>query len=412
MSITLLKNGCIFDGVNADLIENATVVIENERIKEVSERELTLTQDNVETIDLGGRFLMPGLIDLHFHAYSASFNMDKLDHMPKPLLVSYAVKALEGALARGFTSVRDPGGGDVGLSMAVDAGLVKGPRFFYGGKALSQTGGHGDMRPATREDLCHCAYSGVICQVVDGVDQVRKVVREELRKGADHIKIFISGGVTSPTDPMWMPQFTDDEIRTAVQEATTRRKYVVAHCHTDDGAKRCVENGVRSIDHGTSISRATAELIAASDTSYVVPTLGVMHQLTDYGDKLGLYPESLEKARGIVEQACQSIENCMKAGVKVGLGTDIFGAEFHYLQSSEFEYRSAVSKPVDILRSATSINAEILQREGDLGCIAPGALADLIVLEKNPLNDLSQFKKPEENIPVIMKSGCFMRMDI
>ena len=158
--------------------------------------------------------------------------------------------------------VRDPGGGDVGLSLAVEHGLVRGPRFLYGGKALSQTGGHGDMRPGVQEEPCNCAYSGVICQVVDGVDEVRKVARDELRKGADHVKVFISGGVASPSDPIWMPQFTNDELRAAVEEAATRRKYVIAHCHTDDGARRCVETGIRSIDHASHVTDETARLIA------------------------------------------------------------------------------------------------------------------------------------------------------
>ncbi len=403
----ILKNATIFDGDSEELIENGCVVVEGERICEVTGGEVTIP--GADAIDLGGRFLMPGLLDLHFHAYSATFDMNWLDRMPKPLLVSYAARHLRDASQRGFTTVRDPGGGDVGLSMAINARLVDGPRFLYGGKALSQTGGHGDMRPAYHDEPCNCAYSGVITQIVDGADQVRKVAREELRKGADHLKVFISGGVASPSDPMWMPQFTRDELMAAVEEAATRRKYVIAHCHTDDGARRCVEVGIRSIDHATHVTDETAKLIAASGNTYTVPTLAVVHQITGHGAEAGMPAESIAKVQGVLEQMLTSIEACRRAGVKIGLGTDIFGTDFHYLQSYEFEYRSEVDKPVDILRSATSINAEIAQRKGELGTIAAGALADMIALDDNPLKNISVLKTPDNTMPFILKGGQIMK---
>lgn len=405
--LLVLKNAVVFDGVSEELIEGASVVVENDRIREVAASGKVGVR-NAETVDLGGRFLMPGLIDLHFHAYSVTLNIQQLDRMPGPLLVSHAARILEGVLQRGFTTVRDPGGGDIGLALAIEQGLIDGPRFFYGGKALSQTGGHGDMRPAHQEEPCHCTYSGVICQVVDGVEAVRRVCREELRKGADHIKVFISGGVASPTDPMWMPQFTDAEIRAAVEEAETRRKYVIAHCHTDEGARRCVRNGVRSIDHATEVTADTARLIAESGRTYIVPTLAVAHEITEHVKEIGLSPESQAKVGGVVERMLQSIENCTRAGVKIGLGTDLFDARYHPMQSKEFVYRAEVNRPIDILRSATSINAEIMQRPGELGCVAAGALADLIALDADPLKDLSVFQYPEK-MPLIMKGGRMVR---
>ena len=406
--LTILKNGVVFDGVNEELIEGASVVVEGERIREVSRGDLSI--DGASLIDLGGRFLVPGLLDLHFHAYSISFNMRLLDHMPKPLMVSHSIKLLEGALQRGFTTVRDPGGGDVGLRLATEAGLIEGPRFLYGGKALSQTGGHGDMRPMDEEPACGCAYSGTICQVVDGVDEVRRVARDELRKGAHHIKMFISGGVASPTDPIWMPQFTDEEIQAAVYEAETRRKYVVVHCHTDDGARRSLKNGVRSIDHATEVLPETADMLAAADNTFAVPTLAVMRQILDNGPELGMYPESLEKVKPLWDRMLTSVENMHRAGAKMGMGTDLFGPEFHPLQSNEFEYRAEVQPAIDILRSATSINAEIVQMKGEVGEIMEGAYADMIVLDGNPLDDLAIFQRPED-MPMIMKGGALKRLD-
>jgi imidazolonepropionase-like amidohydrolase len=403
----LLTNAVIFDGHAEALIEGGSVLVEGDTIVEMSER--TLRAPNAEVIDCAGRFLMPGLIDAHFHAYSASFDIPRLDRMPVPLLVSHAAKHLQDALQRGFTTVRDPGGGDVGLHLAIERGLIQGPRFLYGGSALSQTGGHGDMRHAFEQEPCSCSYSGVICRVVDGVDDVRRVVRDELRKGADHIKVFISGGVTSPTDPIWMPQFTDAEIRAAVEEAAGRRKYVAAHCHTDDGARRCVANGVRSIEHATQIGDATAKLIAASGCTYVVPTLAVLHQLRQFGPATGLSAESRAKAAGILEQTLESIRTCRRAGVKIGLGTDVFGTEFHDMQAQEFRYRAEVDQPIDILRSATSVNAEIVQRGDTLGQIAPGAKADLIVLDRSPLEDVTIFERYRTEMPVVMRGGQLVR---
>ena len=398
----VFDNAVIFDGVTEELTEGHVVVADGV-IQEITAGPAPAGQDG--RIDCDGRFLMPGLLDLHFHAYSPTFDMLALDRMPKPLLTAYALRHLEGALQRGFTTVRDPGGGDVGLALAVDRGLISGPRFLYGGPALSQTGGHGDMRHAQQADVCACSYAGVIGRVVDGVDDIRRVARDELRKGADHLKVFISGGVASPSDPMWMPQFTDDEIRAVVEEAATRRKYVAAHCHTDDGARRCVENGVRSIEHGTEITVDTARLIAQSGTTYVVPTLAVIHELLEHGPTLGLFAESLEKVQGVLPRMLASIENCRRAGVKVGLGTDLFGTPYHHMQASELRFRGEVDKPVEVLRSATSVNAEIVQRAGELGVVAPGARADLLVLESNPLDDLAVFERYESDLRVIVKDG-------
>ncbi len=405
----LFKNALLFDGVNEALIDGASVAVEDGFIREV--RRGTIASNAADVIDLNGRFLMPGLLDLHFHAYSVSFDELALQRMPKPLLVSHANRLLEGALQRGFTSVRDPGGGEVGLALAIEAGLVNGPRFFFGGKALSQTGGHGDGRHPHHADLCRCRFSDAISQVVDGEDEVRKACRNELRLGADHIKLFISGGVTSSSDPIWMAQFSDVEIRAAVEEAASRRKYVAAHCLTDEGARRCVRHGIRSIEHGFSISKETARLIAQSGTTYVVPTLAVLHQLGEHTRELGLSAQSIAKVGGAREAALEGIRNCVEAGVKLGLGTDLFGPQYHWMQSLEIELRCALQAPIDVLRSATSINAEIIQRGGELGVIAAGARADLIALDENPLKNPKVFADSHA-MPLIVKGGRLVRREL
>jgi imidazolonepropionase-like amidohydrolase len=405
--ITVLRNARVFDGVSPELGEGVSVIVEGERIREISGR--TPTFKNARSIDCGGRFLMPGLIDAHFHAYTPTFDIISTDRMPQALLVSHASAILEGALQRGFTTVRDAAGGDIGLWMAIEAGLIQGPRFFFSGKAISQTGGHGDMRLGTVVEPCSCGrYTGSLSLVADGVDEVRRAVREELRKGARQIKLFVSGGVISPTDPLWMPQFTEDEIRAAVYEASTRRTYVMAHCHTDDAARRCVEYGIRSIEHGTQISDETARLIASSG-AFVVPTLSVADVIRKHGPRLGIPPMGLEKVRGLYEDGLRSIEACTRAGVKIALGSDLLDHEFHKLQGGELALRAEVNKPIDVLRSATSINAQLLQMEGQLGCIRPGAYADLLAVNGDPLKDLGLFREPQVHIPLVMKGGVCIR---
>jgi imidazolonepropionase-like amidohydrolase len=405
--ITVLSNATIFDGTSADLVENGSVVIEGDRIREVTCSAVKFGDSR--TIDCGGRYLMPGLIDCHVHAYSPTFNLPVADHMPASLLSAYAARWLRGALHRGFTSVRDAGGGDVGLALAIECGVIEGPRFFYSGKALSQTGGHSDNRPADHVAQCGCAgYAGANGLVVDGADAVRRVVREELRRGATQIKLMLSGGVTSPTDPMWMPQFTDDEILAAVQEAATRRTYVMAHAHTDDAARRCATLGIRTVEHGTDIGAQTATLLAGRGV-YVVPTLSAGAVLARHGTRVGLPPAGVEKVKGITEVAARSLENLSRAGVKLGIGSDLFGEEFHGLQGGELKLRGEISPPIDVLRSATSIGAEILQKSGELGCIRTAAFADILVLQGNPFADLGLFEDPERNLAMIMKGGNVVR---
>ena len=404
MAITIIENCLIFDGVNEELIDGGAVIVEDDRIKEVNSSATSRVKGT--RIDCKGGFLMPGLIDCHFHAYTPTFDIYSLDRMPMPLLANHAAKLLEGALLRGFTTVRDAAGGDIGLALAIEQGLIKGPRFFFCGKAISQTGGHGDFRPGDRVEPCNCNYVGSLSIVADGVDEMRKTVREELRKGATQIKLFVSGGVVSPTDPIWMPQFSPEEIRAAVEEAATRRTYVMAHCHTDERARTCVEQGVRSIEHGTEIHPETAELIAKSET-YVVPTLSVIAVVRDHGKDLGIPPMGLEKIKGLYERASESIENCARVGVKLGMGTDLLG-DYHDRQGGEFQLRGEINKPIDVLRSATSINAEILQKGNELGCIQPGAYADMIVVNGNPLDDLSLFADAD-NIGMIMRGGQLIK---
>ena len=218
--VTIFENCTIFDGSSSKLIENSSILVESDRIKEISVGRIKMA--GARYVDCQHRVLMPGLIDAHIHAYTPTFSFYNNDRVPMSLMANHAAKILKGMLHRGFTTVRDAAGADRGLWLAIEEGLIQGPRLFYSGKAISQTGGHGDMRPGDVIEPCGCSgYSGLVSVVADGVDEVRKAVREELRQGAHQIKIFVSGGVTSPSDPIEMNQFTEQEIRVAVYEAST-----------------------------------------------------------------------------------------------------------------------------------------------------------------------------------------------
>src|ERR1700688_1091359 len=228
----LLANCRIFDGVKATLA-HGDILVRNGEIVEISTQALEVA--HARRIDVGGRTVMPGLIDAHFHAYATSRSVSEIDATHPVLRAHRARPLLEAALRRGFTTVRDAAGADSGLARAVDEGLIDGPRIFFGGRALTQTGGHGDMRPG--DDSCGCKSLG-LTQIGDRADGGRLAAPEKPRRGAHQIKIFVSGGVVSPTDPIWMDQFSDDEIRAAVEEAATRRAYVLAHAYTSSSIRR------------------------------------------------------------------------------------------------------------------------------------------------------------------------------
>jgi imidazolonepropionase-like amidohydrolase len=242
------------------------------------------------------------------------------------------------------------------------------------------------------------------------VDAVRKAVREELRRGASHIKIMGSGGVASPTDPLDKCQYSDEEISAAVEEAVRMGKYVAAHCHPAEAVRRCVRLGVRSIEHATLIDAPTAAYVAEKG-AFAVPTMATIFGLLDEGAALGLPPASVEKLMRVGDHALESLDIMQKAGVKMGLGTDLLGA-LHVRQSSEFDLRARVLPSIDVLRSACSVNAELVEASGTLGCIQEGALADLLVVEGDPTKDVRVLADPARSLAVIMSQGRIHKRQI
>jgi imidazolonepropionase-like amidohydrolase len=408
---TLFRLARVFDGASAGLSDPQDVLVAEGEIKEISRR--SLRPGNAEVVDCRGRVLMPGLIDAHVHVYASSVDPADAVVRPASFLAHFAARFLKASLDRGFTTVRDAGGADVGLARAIDAGLLPAPRLFYGGRAISQTGGHGDMRPGDRSlcDADHgCACINALVNIADGADAIRKAVREELRRGASHIKLMGSGGVTSPTDPLDGAQYSDGEILAAVDEADRGGAYVAAHCHPAAAARRAAALGVRSIEHGTMIDREAATFIAGRGV-FVVPTLAAIFGLQEEGEALGLPPVSRAKLRRVADRALESLDVMRAAGVKMGLGTDLLG-QLYTRQTSELTLRARVLSSFEILHSACEVNAQLLRQEGRLGCIREGALADLLVVDGNPLEDIGLLDGAGERLAVVMSRGRFHKRTI
>ena len=405
MGMLLFKNARVFDGKSADCPEGMSVLVEDDTIREVSDK--PIKAKGARVLDVDGRTLMPGLIDAHMHAYASDVNMFKVEALGQSYRTAHGVRMLGFALDCGFTTVRDIGGGDYSLSKAIADGLVRAPRFFYAGKVLSMTGGHGDMRRVEEapdyKAMCSCGVFNSFCKIADGVDECLRATREELRQGAHCIKIMGSGGVASPTDPIWMNQYREDEIRAIVQECVERRTYASAHCHPASAVRRCVEYGVRSIEHGTLIDDETARFVAKSK-SYIVPTMTIIFALTELGKKLGFPAESQVKAEYAAKEALSGLEKMRKAGVKIGYGTDLLGVTY-VQQLREFTIRREVFKPVELLRQATSVNAELMMLESKIGCVAEGAFADLLVVDGDPLKDINLIAADGKKLKAIVRNG-------
>lgn len=381
------------------------VLVEGDLIKEVSAKPIKASQAQV--IDCGKRTLMPGLIDCHVHVFLVEVNIRNLENVPLTLLTARAADLMRGMIDRGFTTVRDTGGADWGIKTAVESGLIPGPRLFISGRAIGPTGGHSDSRRRTDQGApCGCCNAMVYCMAIaDGADEVRKLVREQMRQGADQVKIMCSGGVASPYDPLDSLQFSEAEIAAATDEAKNFGRYVLAHAYTPEAITRAVNNGVRTIEHGNLIDARSAKLLK-SKGGYMIANLVAYFSMKERAAQFGMTEDMLDKNDIVIEGALRSLEICKAAGVKVGYGSDLLGA-LQVDQSLEFIHRAKVLKPIEIIRQATIVGAEILRQEGKLGIVEPGAYADLIVVDGNPLKKIELFLDQGAHLPAIMKAGKF-----
>lgn len=408
----ILKNARVLDVNHENDDGRYTIVIENDRIREVSRE--PVSSGDADVIDLGGKTVMPGLIDCHVHVIASVAHLGNNGKLPNTFAVLRAVPILAGMLNRGFTTVRDAGGADYALSRAIEDGVIAGPRLFVAGKALSQTGGHGDFRERfdnSDPDPCGCHRNlGAIGRIVDGVDEVRKAVREEMRAGAHHIKIMASGGVASPTDPIGNLQFSVDEVKAVVEEAASHQTYVMAHAYTAKAIARVVELGVRTIEHGNLIDDEAAKIMAKFG-AFAVPTLVTYDAMGKVGGKMGLSESTLAKNEAVRIQGLKALEILRRHGVKMGLGTDLLG-DMHQYQSDELSIRAEIVGAFEAICQATAIGAEIVGMQGQLGVIAADALADLLVVDGDPSKDIHLLTGQGERIAAIMKNGAWVRQTL
>ena len=372
-----ILNALIFDGESSELVEGS-IRIENGHIQEIGSS-LSKSVGNIgRVIDARGRVVIPGFIDNHFHAYGISLDMLKLEGSPRSYVALKAKKRLESALRRGFTTVRDVAGGDIGVTMAIAEGLIDSPNYFFTGPALSQSGGHGDARSA---ELDTCSFGNHGVEVVDGVENLRVAVRERFRSGAHAIKIMASGGVVSDSDPIRAPQYSGEEIRAVTDEAKRRGSYVAAHAYSPEAIAHAVLNGVRSIEHGNLLDEDSA-LLMAKHEAVLVPTLAAYRAMAEHGQGLGMSKVGLEKNNEVLSAGKVAIELAMGHGVKVGFGTDLMG-DLEEFQLNGIALQHEVQGTLELLRSLTSRNAEILRME-NLGKVKQGYKADLLILAQNP----------------------------
>ena len=399
----LLANARIVDGSAPEPSDPLDVLVENGTIREVG-RALASAADR---LDLGGRVLMPGLIDAHVHVVACLANLGANAVLPDALVAHRAARIMHGMLMRGFTTVRDVGGATAGLRAARDEGLFEGPRLVLCGKALSQTGGHTDFRGRYEDRPQPHWRLGALGRLCDGVDEVRRACREEIKGGADFIKIMANGGVASPTDPIHFLGFSGEEIRAAVEEAGNAGTYVAAHLYTDEAIARAVECGVHSLEHCNLITPATARAAAAAGC-VAVPTLVTYEALASEGAAMGLPPDSVAKIETVRGAGLRSLETMREAGLPMAFGTDLLGG-MHRHQSEEFVIRGRALPAREVIASATSVAARLLRMEGRIGVIAPGAHADLVVVDGDPLADLSLLTGQGRHMPAIMLGGRFVK---
>jgi imidazolonepropionase-like amidohydrolase len=419
-SVILITNANIFDGVDDDLIEGADILIEGHLVKQIASD--IQAPAGAEVIDAGGKTVIPGLIDMHWHSafnsmtIAEGFNTDLAYH----LLIG--AKSNEKALLRGFTTVRDMAGNVFALKTLTDSGVYDGPRIFPSGPAISQTSGHSDFRPPTivpvdpGAPLTYVERIGHFV-VADGVPDVRLRTREALRMGATQIKIMSGGGVSSLYDPIDVTQYSVEETEAAVAAAADWNTYVATHVFTDEAAQRAIEAGVMSIEHGHLLTEETLRMMKKNGVFLS------MQPILDDEDAIPFEEgsESRRKFIQVTEGTDRVYRLAREIGVKTVFGTDaLFDPDLAEKQAKFVTKLGRWYTPVEALRQATSTAGELLAlsgprnpyQEGPLGVIEEGAYADLIIVDGNPLENLDLIGNPDENFILIMKDGEIYKNDL
>ncbi|KAM3467618.1 hypothetical protein MY5147_008747 [Beauveria neobassiana] len=400
----ILTGANLIDPVQGKVVKNATVHLHNGLVKSVNGDPSEWESDSSAIkIDLGGKFVCPGLIDCHVHlvAVPGKGGLEAVKDMNISASLLRQPQVCRSMLERGFTTVRDCGGALYPLKQAIEENVHPGPRLFIAGHALSQTGGHGDMRGISDEHECCGGTTEGVGRVIDGVPDCLKYAREEIRQGADFIKIMGGGGVASPTDKIENIQFSDEEIRAIVTVATNAGTYVTTHAYTPRAIQQAISHGVMGVEHGNLIDEKTAQLMAEKG-AFLTPTLITYATMGEYDGFLP--PASAKKNKEVLDKGLQAIKIAAEAGVTICFGTDLLG-ELHFAQPREFGLRSQVQSALQILQSATINAARMLRQDSFLGQVSPDFAADLLILNKNPLEDITILDEPEKHVLATIKAG-------
>jgi imidazolonepropionase-like amidohydrolase len=412
MSTLQIDHAAVLDPADGSITPDRRILISDDTITTVQPMDVTVPDDFTadRVLDAGGRIVSPGFIDAHVHLLGYEADLGACEHDSPLYVAGRAQQLMNDMVSRGFTTVRDVGGADHGLVRAVEEGYLSGPRIFHGGPALSQVGGHGDFRSAG-EINAPVPETGrpAVGLVVDGVDAVRNAVRNEIRRGAKHIKMMIGGGIASEGDRIDSVQFSEAELAAAVEETSNANIYVTGHAYAPNTMQRALNLGFRSIEHATLLDDETAELFV-SKGAFAVPTLGVGATLASphYRD-YGIPDSSNEKAQSIAAAGVEMLKIAHRHGVKVVFGTDFIGP-MQPLQATEWAVRAQAGLPhAEVLKQATTNAAELLGQADRLGRIADGFAADLLILEVNPLDDIAALAEPETAISTVISRGTEVR---
>jgi imidazolonepropionase-like amidohydrolase len=405
----LFQNARLFDGKSDRLLDDMNLLVVGNRIDQCSNKPIEAPK-GATVLDARGRVLMPGMIDAHVHLM-LPMTIDDLQKSDDSYIALRAADEAKKMLYRGFTTVRDTGGATFGLKRAIDEGLIEGPRIFPSGAAISQTSGHGDFRTRTDKPrrwggkLDRFEQLGLMT-LADGREEVLAAVREQLRLGATQIKLMAGGGVASEFDPLDVSQYLDDELKAAVDAAADWGTYVTVHAYNSRAITRAINAGVQCVEHGHLMDEATLKRMAEREI-FLSPQVMIYRQ-----PFAGLDPDREAKRRQVEKSMDVMFPLAKKHKVKVCFGTDlVFSRKLFARQSEELTARQKWFQPVEILSQATSINGELLSLSGlrnpygKLGVIKVGALADLLLVNGNPLEKLSLLEDPEKNLAVIMKDG-------
>jgi len=406
MSDLLIKNARIVDGTLDRPAEAVDIRLADGRVQDVGQLRPG-TESHV--IDAARHIVMPGLIDAHVHVNAVKANLKENGALPDPIVTVGAMNLMRAMLLRGFTTVRDLGGATGAFRQAMEAAPLALPRLNICGKALSQTGGHCDQRgPLDRSPTEHyqdrLGWMGVIC---DGVPEVRSAAREQFRSGADFLKIMANGGVSSPSDPIHFLGFSREELLAMVEEARNVGSYAAAHLYTDEAIRRAVECGVHSLEHCNLITAETARM-AAEAGCVACPTLITYDKLITEGPAMGLPPESVAKVDEVRRKGLESLSIMRDTGLPMAYGSDLLGGMQPH-QSGEFALRAQVLPAQMVIDAACGIAARLLRMEGQVGTLAPGAYGDLILVARDPLQDISVLSGQGEGIDVILKDGAVVK---